>query len=137
MAGMKRIKNGFTLIELLVVVAIIGILASIVLSSLTNARKSAKDAVIKESISEALKSAEIYADKNGDYAGFCDDPEITSGGKLDSQITKNGGSFACGSTVDGFCLSSTLNLGGSICSDGYREIKRGFVCSGASDTVCD
>ena len=60
-------KNGFTLIELLVVVAIIGILATVVLSSLSSARESARDARRLSDIKTIQTALEIYHLENGSY----------------------------------------------------------------------
>ncbi len=57
--GKKR-SFGFTLIELLVVIAIIGVLASIVLVSLSGARTKSRDAARVASLHEMAKLVAIY-----------------------------------------------------------------------------
>lgn len=60
-------KKGFTLIELLVVIAIIGILASVVLSSLNDARASARDTTRIQTIKQVQTALEMYRLSTGDY----------------------------------------------------------------------
>lgn len=60
-------KKGFTLIELLVVVAIIGVLASVVLSSLNDARARARDAKRLADIRIIQTALELYNLDNGEY----------------------------------------------------------------------
>ncbi len=61
-----RHKKGFTLIELLVVIAIIGILATVVLSSLTSSRDRARRAAALSSVSSAMPILIACADEGGE-----------------------------------------------------------------------
>ena len=64
----KRNKNsGFTLIELLVVISIIGLLSSVVLASLVQAREKARNAVFAEGMHSMEKALEIYKLDTGLY----------------------------------------------------------------------
>jgi type II secretion system protein G len=69
---------GFTLIELLVVIAIIGLLASIVLVALNNARVKSRDAKRIADIRELQAALEMYYNDNGSYPSLA--CESTPGG---------------------------------------------------------
>lgn len=62
-----RAQKGFTLIELLVVVAIIGLLASIVLSSLNTARQKGRDARRIADMKEIQTALELYYSDHNAY----------------------------------------------------------------------
>lgn len=63
---MKK-QQGFTLIELLVVIAIIGILSTLAVVSLNNARAKARDAKIVSDVKNMQTALELYYNDSATY----------------------------------------------------------------------
>jgi len=66
--------KGFTLIEMLVVVAVVGILASVILTTLEPARNKAKDTRIIQEVNQIRSLAESMYD--GDYSELPELPKL-------------------------------------------------------------
>ena len=60
--SLKERKKGFTLIELLVVIAIVGVLATMVMVALGNARKKARDARRQSDMKQVATALDMYYD---------------------------------------------------------------------------
>ncbi|MBC7982065.1 prepilin-type N-terminal cleavage/methylation domain-containing protein [Candidatus Parcubacteria bacterium] len=71
-------KKGFTLIELLVVIAIIGLLSSIVLASLKDARDRANASKFKSEINQFINALELYKNDKGVYPAQ-ENPDVIFG----------------------------------------------------------
>src|SRR6185295_145178 len=75
----NKSSRGFTLIELLVVIAIIGVLSTVVLAALNNARDKGSNGAVKANLLTIRAQAELFYDTpvaeggGGEtYTGLCD-----------------------------------------------------------------
>lgn len=76
-------KKGFTIVELLVVIAIIGIIASVVMVSVQEAKKKSRDTARIAEIDQIQVALRIYTDMNGRSI------DCFSGMKIDGQSVYN------------------------------------------------
>lgn len=63
----QKVQAGFTIIELLIVIAIIGILATLVLTNFQGAQAKGRDTVRKNDINSIYQKLEEYYNENGSY----------------------------------------------------------------------
>ena len=137
---MNKEGKGFTLIELLVVITIIGIIFSIVLVYLNNARGKGNDTKVRSQLNSARSSAEIFHNSSNSYNGIagnisgpCDTANsmftdtVSGMVKFTSQSNyPNGAILTCYSTTGAYAISALLpGLGGanSWCVDNRGNAK--------------
>lgn len=98
--------RGFTLIELLVVIAIIGILTSVVLSSMNTVRDKSVDTAVRMNIKGVRDHMALYYDTNGlTYADACvSDPNIANA--VASSLVTVSPVPTLGGQGDGECVST-------------------------------
>ena len=80
-------RNGFTVVELLVVIAIIGILTSVILGSLRDARDDGLAAKIKSELVLLGKRASVDESKNFTFDAVCGSNGVSTSTEIMNLIT--------------------------------------------------
>lgn len=145
-------QKGFTLIELLVVIAIIGILATIVLASLSTARQKGNNAKIESQLAAVRSGAELFygnqtppayaASTMAAPANPCTGTMFTDATSGLSLLTgtaaawPSGTMLSCQATTSAYAVSASLQPSGFWCVDSSGNSKAEAAQLGSGVTAC-
>ena len=132
----KKTNRGFTLIELLVVIAIIGILSSVVLASLNDARQKSRDAKRIADVKQLQLALELFFDSNASYPSST--AQLVTAGFISVLPTDPVGGAAysyaglgSGATCTDYHLAATLEQTGHAALGADADASAGTACTGS------
>ena len=105
---MPSFTAGFTLIELLVVIAIIGILSTVVVSSVQSAREKAANAAVKAGLRSITAPAQMVYDSTNSYATVCANADITRA--YSAAGVTGGGTGVCNNSSSAWAAAAPLKV---------------------------
>lgn len=146
MINSKFQKKGFSLIELLISITIIGILTSIILSSLSRSRNRAYDSKIQQQLSSFRTSAQMYLNNKGSYEPATSDcsqgifgdftPDNGQPGKFIDPANIPSSDIKCQSTDTAYAVKILLNASSNYwCVDNTGASK--MISDGSIATSCN
>lgn len=134
-----RKHKGFTLIELLVVIAIIGLLSTLAVVSLNNARQKSRDAKRVADIKQVQTALELYFNDHGGYPTAVTQAGTITGAAtagtvvymavVPSNPSPNGSTYTYANTSSGasYTLTYTLEAAtGGLASGGHTATPAGL-----------
>lgn len=145
----SNLSRGMTLIELLVVITIIGVLSTIILSSVSDSRARAYDSKIKQQLSSFRTAAEIYfqnqVPNTYNVSSSCSSGMFVSilpsegspGLYIDIASMPANTEVVCGSNANSYAVKATLYSGSEYwCVDNSGDSVKIPGSIGASVTAC-
>lgn len=133
-------KDGFTLIELLMVVAIVGLLAAILVASLTDSRAKGADGAIKKQMTQVRAQAELFYINNSNiYTNLCSSGTYNISSMVSELTTISGVAAICNSSATQYAVSVKMKQPSSpttyLCIDS-TNIRKTTTTALGSATVC-